>query len=142
LHLRPNERLNLLGSYTYDATQILDAPLAFDPLLVAGRPLLRRPLHSGTAGVQYTTARWGGLVSAVFVGPRPDSDFLGLASPPIDHSAGYGRVDLGGWYALKPRVTAYLNIENALNRHYEEAAGYPALKANFRAGLRFRLGGE
>jgi vitamin B12 transporter len=39
-------------------------------------------------------------------------------------------------------VTAYLNIENALDRHYNEVVGYPALPVNFRAGLRFRVGGE
>ena len=40
------------------------------------------------------------------------------------------------------RVTAYVNVENALNKHYEEVVGYPALGANFRAGLRVRIGGE
>ena len=60
----------------------------------------------------------------------------------VDHAAGYGRVDLGGWYAINRYMTAYLNVQNALNRHYEEAAGYPALRANFRAGMRFRIGGE
>jgi outer membrane receptor protein involved in Fe transport len=39
-------------------------------------------------------------------------------------------------------VTAFLSVENLLNKRYEEVAGYPALKANFRAGLRFRFGGE
>ena len=142
LHLRPAQRISLDASYTYDSTQILSAPIAFDPLLIAGRPLLRRPLHSGSARLQYYGSRWGSILSAEFVGRRPDSDFLGLTSPPIDHSAGYARVDLGGWYMVRPRITAYANIENALDRHYEEAAGYPALKANFRAGLRFRVGGD
>jgi vitamin B12 transporter len=52
------------------------------------------------------------------------------------------RVDAGGWYAVRPRVTAYVNIENALDRRYNEVVGYPALPINFRAGLRFRIGGE
>jgi hypothetical protein len=41
------------------------------------------------------------------------------------------------WY-----MTAYVNVENVLNRRYNEVVGYPALKANFRAGMRFRIGGE
>ena len=73
------------------------------------------------------------------MGRRPDSDFLGFG---IDHAAGYVRVDLGGWYAVRPRVTAYVNIENALDRQYNEVVGYPALPVNFRAGVRFRIGGE
>ena len=70
---------------------------------------------------------------------RLDSDFLGFG---INHAAGYARVDLGAWYAINSRVTAYANVENALNRHYEEVVGFPALHANFRAGMRFRIGGE
>ena len=38
------------------------------------------------------------------------------------------------WYAIKRYVTAYANVENLLNERYEDALGYPALRANFRAG--------
>ena len=145
-HSRPTQRLSVDASYTYTSTQILRAPLTFDPLLAAGRPFLRRPRHAGTITANYFARRWGGNLSTVFIGRRPDSDFgllssLGL-SDKVNHVAGYGRVDAGGWYALTGRVTAYLNVENLLNHRYEEVAGYPALKANFRAGLRFRIGGE
>ena len=83
--------------------------------------------------------RWGSNLSGSFVGRRPDDDFLGFN---INHAAGYVRADLGGWYALNSRVTAYANIENALDRRYNEVVGYPALPLNFRAGFRFRIGGE
>jgi vitamin B12 transporter len=36
----------------------------------------------------------------------------------------------------------YANVENALDRRYNEVLGYPALPLNFRAGFRFRIGGE
>jgi len=143
-HARPgflHDRLTVQSGYTYTSTQILKAPLAFDPLLAAGAPLLRRPRHSGNLLLTYAANRWGGNLGASFVGRRADSDFLGLF-PPVTHAAGYARLDLGGWYALTSRITGYLNLENALNQRYEEAAGYPALKANLRAGLRFRIGGE
>jgi outer membrane receptor protein involved in Fe transport len=39
-------------------------------------------------------------------------------------------------------MAAYVDIENVLDRHYNEVVGYPALGTNFRAGLRFRIGGE
>jgi outer membrane receptor protein involved in Fe transport len=73
------------------------------------------------------------------VGRRFDSDFLGFG---IDHAAGYVRVDTGGWYALNSRVTAYANVENVLDKQYNEVVGYAALPVNFRLGLRFRIGGE
>jgi len=137
-------RLRLNAAYTYTSTQILAAPLCTpanfcDPLLAAGQPLLRRPKHSGSVLLTYLGSRWGANLGGSFVGRRADSDFLGFN---IDHAAGYARADVGGWYAINSRITAYANVENALNRHYNEVVGYPALTANFRAGLRFRIGGE
>jgi vitamin B12 transporter len=141
-HARLRDSLRFDSSYTYDSTQILDAPLAFDPTAQTGHPLLRRPKHAGSMALNYSGHRWGGTLNGSFVGRRPDSDFLFGAVPPVDHTAGYALVNVGGWYALNRHVTAYANMDNALNRRYEEVAGYPALKANFRAGMRFRLGGE
>jgi vitamin B12 transporter len=131
-------------TYTYTSTQILEAPLCTpanfcDPVFASGNPLLRRPRHSATTLLSYLGTRWGGNLAGSFVGRRPDSDFDGLD---INHAAGYVRVDLGGWYAINSRVTAYANVENALDRRYNEVVGYPALPLNFRAGFRFRLGGE
>ena len=139
-----HRRVSLDAAYNYTSTQILEAPLCTpanfcDPLLAAGSPLLRRPKHSATLALNYLGTRWGANLAGGFVGRRPDSDFEGFG---IDHAAGYVRADLGGWYAIHPRVTAYLNIENALDRRYNEVVGYPALPITFRAGLRFRLGGE
>jgi vitamin B12 transporter len=136
---RPLSRLSFDLAYNYTSTQILEQPFAFDPLHVPGQPLLRRPKHSGSFLLNYIAKRWGGNLGATFVGRRPDSDFIGLN---INHAAGYARVDLGGWFAWNSRITVYANVENALNKYYNEVVGYPALTANFRAGLRFRIGGE
>lgn len=141
-HARWRNTIRLDAAYTYDSTQILAAPLAFDPILSTGRPLLRRPKHAGSLLLNYFGRKWGSNLSGSFIGRRPDSDFLFGAVPPVDHTAGYALVGVGGWYAVNRFVTAYVNVENVLNHRYEEVAGYPALKANFRAGLRFRFGGE
>lgn len=135
--LRP--RLLLNTAYTYTSTQILDNPAPIDPLYNPGEPLLRRPKHSATEMLSYLGSRWGANLGASFVGRRPDDDFFGFN---IDHAAGYVRADLGGWYAVNSRVTTYVNVENALDRRYNEVVGYPALPINFRAGVRFRVGGE
>jgi outer membrane cobalamin receptor len=138
------KRLSLNTAYAYTSTQILQAPLCTpanfcDPVFASGNPLLRRPKHSATTLLSYLATRWGANLGGSFVGRRPDSDFESFN---INHAAGYARVDLGGWYAINSRITAYVNVENALNDHYNEVVGYPALTANFRAGLRFRIGGE
>ena len=139
LHGHPWSHLAFDLAYNYASTQILLQPFAFDPLHEPGQPLLRRPKHSGSLLLNYLGRRWGANLGGTFVGRRPDSDFLGFN---VDHAAGYARLDVGGWYAVNSRVTAYLNLENALDKHYNEVVGYPALSANFRAGLRFRIGGE
>jgi vitamin B12 transporter len=135
--LRP--RLLLSTAYTYTSTEILEDPAPIDSLYNPGRPLLRRPKHSATMLLSYLGSRWGSNLSGTFVGRRPDDDFDGFG---IDHAAGYVRADIGAWYAINSRVTAYANVENALDRRYNEVVGYPALPINFRAGFRFRLGGE
>jgi len=141
---RIRTRLSLNANYTYTSTEYLQAPLCTpanfcDPLYDTGNPLLRRPKHSATTLLGYLGTRWGANLGASFVSRRSDSDFENFG---IDHAAGYARVDLGGWYAVNSRITAYANVQNALNDHYNEVVGYPALTANFRAGLRFRIGGE
>ena len=147
LHGQVGTHLSFTGAYTYTSTRIDAAPPCAqpfcDPLIYGvGAPLLRRPKHAGTVLFTYTRPRFGATVGAVAVGRRPDSDFLfGLISP-IYYAAGYARLDLGGWYNVARHVTMYANLNNALNNHYNEVLGYPALKANFRAGLRFTFGGE
>ncbi len=141
--IRP--RLLVNAGYTYTSTQITAAPICTadnfcDPtVLGVGRPLLRRPKHSASALLTYLGSRWSGNLGASFVGRRFDTDFVGFG---IDHAAGYVRVDLGGSYKLTSRMTAYVNVGNVLDRHYNEVVGYPALGANFRAGMQFRIGGE
>ena len=139
LHGRPWSRVSASLAYTYTSTQILKQPFAFDPLLMEGQPLLRRPKHSATTLMSYLGTRWGADLAGSFVGRRADSDFLGFG---FTHASGYVRVDAGGWYEIQPRITAYVNVENLLDRSYQEVIGYPALGINFRAGMRFRVGGD
>jgi vitamin B12 transporter len=135
--IRP--RLLLNAAYTYTSSEYLDNPAAYDAVYDPGQPLLRRPKHSATSLLSYLGSRWGANVGGSFVGRRADSDFYGFG---IDHAAGYVRADLGGWFAANSRITVYANLSNALDRRYNEVVGYPALPVNFRAGMRFRVGGE
>ena len=139
LRAQLRSRLLLNTAYTYTSSEYLDNPAPADVVFNPGQPLLRRPKHSGTTLLSYLGNRWGANLGGSFVGRRADSDFDGFG---IDHAAGYALVNVGGWYAINSHVTAYANLDNALNQHYNEVVGYPALTANFRAGFRFRIGGE
>lgn len=140
LHARITERVSFDANYTHTSSQVLEST-ATNPIFAPGAPLLRRPKHAGQILVNYVGRKWGGNLGGIFIGRRPDSDFFVL-SMPITSVAGYARFDVGGWHAINKHVTAYVNVENLLNKRYQEVAGYPALKANFRAGLRFLIGGE
>jgi vitamin B12 transporter len=139
LQAKLRSRLLLSGGYTYTSSQYLDNPAPFDPIFDPGRPLLRRPKHSGTMLLSYLGTRWGANLGGSFVGARADSDFFGFG---IEHAAGYVRADAGGWYAVNSRVTGYVKVENVLDRNYNEVVGYPALPVNFRMGVRVRVAGE
>ena len=139
LRAKLRSRLLLNTAYTYTSSQYLDNPSPYDPIYDPGQPLLRRPKHSATALLSYSGSRWGASLGGSFVGRRADSDFYGFG---IDHAVGYVRVDLGGFYAVRPRITVFANVENALDHPYNEVVGYPALPINFRAGMRFRIGGD
>lgn len=138
---RPAARVSVSAGYVHVSSQIEEAPFAFDPLLQPGRPLLRRPRHSGSVLTTYSAPRWGVQLGGSFVGRRPDSDFVGLV-PAVTSVGGYARIDAGAWLEVNRFATAYANLGNLLNQEYEEVAGYPALGAHFRAGMRFRFGGE
>jgi vitamin B12 transporter len=139
LQARITQQLSWNAAYTYTSTQILTAPPDSSPPNAAGDPFLRRPKHSATTLLSYLSSRWGGTIGGSFVGRRPDDDFEGFN---IDHTPGYFLLDLGGWYKINSHMTAYANVENATDHFYEEVTGYPSLHANFRAGMRFRFGGE
>jgi vitamin B12 transporter len=139
LEARLTSELSWTTAYTYTSTQILSAPPASFAPFATGDPLLRRPHHSATTFISYLGSRWGSSLGGSLVGRRPDSDFEGFN---VNYTPGYVLVNAGGWYAITPRITAYVSGENLLNHFYEEVTGYPALKLNFRAGMRFRIGGD
>ena len=55
-------------------------------------------------------------------------------------TAEFPKSDASGW-VLSQMQAAYIK-ENAFDKAYQEVVGYPALGANVRAGMRFRIGGE
>ena len=139
LQSRITSKISWANSYTYTSTQIIQAPPGTPPPSATDDPLLNRPHHLGQSLLSYVGTRWGANLGADYVGWRPESDFFGFN---INHAPSYTLVNAGGWYALTSRVSAYVTIGNVLNKQYNEVVGYPALRANFRAGVRFRIGGE
>ncbi len=138
IEARPGRWLTLIGNYTYDDTLVLSAPNAFDPSLLPGNRLFLRPPHSANFLANVSTRRMDWDAEAEFVGRRTDSDFLGLGLTSVPS---YFVVNLGTSYRLGAGATAYARADNVLNRHYQIALGYPALRLGYRVGVRYRWGG-
>jgi vitamin B12 transporter len=131
--------LNLAGTYTYDDTRVIRAPNAFDATETAGNRLLRRPPHSGSLTLNVAFERFAATLGGYFSGIRTDSDFLGLG---YTRDPGYARFDVATSYRLGHGVSLYARAANLLDKHYQDALGYPALGRDVRAGVRYTFSGR
>jgi len=120
---------------------------AFAPL-VGARPF-RRPTNSGSLTLIYSDRRAQVAVAGYFFGKQDDSTFLSdpnfgnsMLLPNKDLDAAYQKFDISGSYKIHPRLRWYLTLENALDRKFEAAAGFPALPRAVRTGLSVTVGGR
>ncbi len=137
---RPNGWLSLEGHYSYLDSLVQEANSPFlDPQQQAGNRLLRRPLHSGALFLNATFRGMNWNLAGRFVGPRTDDDFRFLG---IRRNPGYARWDLGLSYRLGRGTTLFSRLENLFDKKYQDVVGYPALRRNYRAGIRWAMGGK
>jgi len=127
------------GNYTYNDSRVLKSPNAFDPALIAGNRLIRRPVHSGTVVLNAAYRRVNWNIAGYFTGARTDSDFLDRG---LNRNPGYARFDLGGAFDLTRNISVFGRAENLFDKRYQDVIGFPALGRDYRAGMKFRLGGE
>jgi outer membrane receptor protein involved in Fe transport len=141
--LRPARALFLTGSYTLLGTRILSldgtsntAPLPFH----VGQELTRRPENSGSVVGTYARGRVTAGVNGYFRGKTLYEEPTYGATDGLFWNPGFANVGINLNYALGHGVTAYGNLRNALDRHYEEVFGYPSPRLNFVAGMKFSIG--
>ena len=140
--IRPTRWIFVRGSYTLLKTGILSldgvpnqAPLPFR----VGQELLRRPENAGSLVAGFARGRVNGGVTGVFRGRTLDVDPSFGATAGLFWDGGYSDMSLYLNVAMGRGLTAYGNLRNFLNQPYEEAFGFPALRLNFVAGLKWRI---
>lgn len=138
LELAPVKGLRAIGSYTYLASEVIDSGNPFSPALQSGRWLLRQPRHSGSVQILWNWGRMNVTSTTSFVGRRQDSDFVGL-EPPLIWNNGYTDSDLSWSCRAFRHMTYYGLVGNLFNQKYMQVLGYPALKRNYRAGIRLEF---
>jgi outer membrane cobalamin receptor len=121
------------GAYTYMDSKVLESTNTTDPAFAKGQELLRRPRHSGYLDLRWKPGRWTLGATGIFVGSRVDSDFSSLG---ITRNKGYSILDLLASFRVGGGMSLFVAVNNAQNVSYMEVLGYPALRANFRMGIR------
>ena len=136
---RATKWLFVTGNYTYDDSLIIKSPNAYDPSLIPGNRLARRPPNSGSITFTGTFRRFNATLAGYFTGQRTDSDFLGLG---YTRNPGYARVDLAANYNVTRSFAFTARATNLFNKQYQDALGYPALGRDYRFGLRYQFAGH
>jgi vitamin B12 transporter len=140
--------LRIMGNYTYDDSEVLRSPNAADPALVPGNRLFKRPLHSASliANAHFRRMNWN--LAGYYVGRRADSDFDSFSVNGIctgfciSSDPSYVRWDLANSIDLGHGFSTLAVVNNLFNRHYQDAVGYPALRLNYRLGVKYTWGRE
>jgi len=146
----PTATLVLAASYTYLSTDVTSG--GFDTTsgaaLAVGRPLLRRPTHSGRLDLVYHPVARGTLsLAATYVGQRDDQDFSSYPAPRVTLPP-HTSVDLAGSLTLvgarggggAPQLVATGRIENLLDARYQEVKDFPARGRTIFVGARLGFG--
>jgi outer membrane receptor protein involved in Fe transport len=140
--LRPARWVFVTGWYTRLKSEILSlngsANLAPAPFQ-AGQELLRRPADSGAVVATFTRGKMTADATGYFRGSVLDVEPALGATNGLYQNPGYANVGININYAMGRGLTAYGNLRNILNQHYEEVFGYPSLRLNFVAGMKWTL---
>ena len=127
--------LRLRAGYTFLSSEILDSTSPFNVVFQPGRPLFRRPRHSGFVDAGWHRGPVGLNLVGTFVGAFSDSDFVSLA-PALTENPGFTTWDARASYAITRQVSATLAIDNVADNQYMQPLGYPALGRAARVGFR------
>ncbi len=145
--------LRIIANYTYDDSKTLAGEGGFDdPAMVPGSRLFKRPLHSAdlVANAHFRRMNWN--LTGYYVGRRADSDFdstfvNGVCTPNptianfcITSDPSYVKWDVANSINLGHGFTTVAVVDNLFNRHYSDSVGYPALRLNYRLGLKYTWG--
>ena len=136
----PRKWLFINGNYTHDDTRVVKSENPFaDPSLVPGNRLIRRPVNSGSFGVNLNVARVNWNFIGYFTGARTDSNFV---NPTQTTNPGYARFDMAANYNLTRGLFVTARAINLFDKQYQDALGYPALGRYYMLGLRYAFAGK
>jgi len=137
---RPRKWLFVNGNYTYDDTRVVKSENPFaDPALLPGNHLIRRPVNSGSFGLNVNFAHVNWNFIGYFSGVRLDTNFI---SPTQTNNPGYARFDTAANYDVRRGLFLTARVINLFDKQYQDVLGYPALGRYYMLGLRYAFSGR
>ena len=136
--LRPVAALDLRAAYTWLDTEIravdnsTEAPAPYR----VGEQLIRRPRHRGSLTASFTAARMTAFANLEMRGAVRDIEPTFGASGGVFDADGYTVLDVGSAFRVTSMLELFARVENAADRAYEEAFGFPAPGRLVMAGVR------
>lgn len=119
--------LSLGASYTYTHTRDN----------ATGSRLPRRPWHAGSLSLDYTFLKKGHLnVGTDYTGSRLDIDINSFS--PITNKD-YWLVHAAASYDITENFQVFARVENPVNTHYQEVAGYASPGCNAYVGVKLKF---
>jgi outer membrane receptor protein involved in Fe transport len=131
--------LDLSAGYTWLDTSILaldGSTLVSSPFEV-GQPLLRRPRSSASYDITWRHRRLTLNTNAFIRGATLDLEPNFAAS--TFRNPGYVLANAGFSYQLPRGLEIHGKLNNFTNEKYEDVFGFPSLRLNFLAGIRYQL---
>jgi len=147
LRLRPLRSLDVSAEYTWLGTSILaldGSTLVQTPFRV-GQPLLRRPRSSAAYNITWHHRRLTLNTNAYIRGgtldvePNDATFACQLGAPCLFHNPGYVLANAGFSYQLPRGLEIHGKLNNFANQKYEDVFGFPSLRLNFLAGIRYQF---
>jgi len=147
LRLRPLRPLEVSAQFTWLDSEILalDGSTLVNAPFEVGQPLLRRPRESGSFNVTWRRHALTLSTNAYFRGqvfdiePNFGAFACTLGARCFFNVKGYTLANAGFSYQFPAGMEIHGQLNNFLNQKYEAAFGFPALRLNFLAGLRFQI---
>jgi outer membrane receptor protein involved in Fe transport len=147
LRLRPARSLEIMGEYTWLNTAVLalDGSTGVQLPFFVGEPLLRRPRSSAGYNVTWTHGHLmlnsNASIRGTVLDLEPNEGTFTCTFEPqcVFRNHGYVDVNAGFAYQFPRGIEIYGQLNNLLNREYEESFGFPALRLNFTSGIRLEL---
>lgn len=105
-----SEQLSFVAAYTYSDGKFLDT---VSGTVKAGNQLANLPKHSASLWTRYNVNDKLGVAAGVIAQGKRYAGTDNVVAMP-----GFARVDAAVFYSLTDQITAQLNVENLLDKHY------------------------